>query len=189
MRREFLQLTIWSLCLTALVAIVAIVGGGFGETAARSLLTVLTVSVYSLLGFCGALLYDKRPGNWLAGATLLASVLGFLVTVGAIWGDWHGEADGLVQALLILLVLAIAGGQACVLEARRRESDSDWVQFLIKGTLIAIGIVAAMLCLVILETDVSRAGYWRLFGVVAVLDVLGTVLIPIVRRLPARQDG
>ncbi|HEY2602660.1 MAG TPA: hypothetical protein VGI67_13970 [Thermoleophilaceae bacterium] len=134
------------------------------------------------------MLYDKRPGNGLAGGTMLMSVLGFLVTVGTIWGDWHGDADGPVQALFILLVLAVTGGQACVLEARRREADSDWVQFLIKVSLIVIGLVAATICLAIVDTDVSGAGYWRLFGVFAVLDVLGTLLIPIVRRVPARQS-
>ena len=45
------------------------------------------------------------------------------------------------------------------------------------GTLVAITVVAAMVCLAIVDGEDLGDWYWRLFGVVAILDVLGTVVL------------
>ena len=47
---------------------------------------------------------------------------------------------------------------------------------LLAGTLVAMAIVAGMICNAIVNGENLGDGYWRTFGVVAILDVLGTVV-------------
>jgi hypothetical protein len=189
MRETFLKLLIGSLCLLALVAMAGIAGGDFNDTTGRIVSNVSAVAIYSLCGFCGAALLDKRPDHLLAKATIAAAAIGFLFSTTLIWGDWNGDSDALVRGMFLFLILALSGAHASLLVSRLRETDGDAVRLVTGGTLLAMSVVCLMLVYVALSVDgdAPGEGFWRLLGVVAVVDLLGTLVAPILRKLESQQ--
>jgi hypothetical protein len=183
-KRVLLILVVVALCVTALVAIVALVVGELDDTGARVLATTAAMFVYSLTGLVGATLTSKRSGSVLGGATLLASAIGLLLMVILIWASsGGGDTDTLARAAFGLLVIALSCAQASLLQERRRERDGAAVAMVTTATQVTVAIVAAMIVLPLVNDDGPGDAYWRFLGIVAVLDLLGVLLLPILRRV------
>jgi bacteriorhodopsin len=80
--------------------------------------------------------------------------------------------------------MALAGSSAwaSLLVSRRRDTDAVAVAWTLATTTAAIAVLAVTMIGMILREDPSEFSF-RLLGVVAVLAVLGTLLLPIVRRI------
>jgi len=184
--RAMLRVSVACLTVAALIAIAALLGGDYGDTEARISLTVLAIAVYNVTGMAGVALARDRAAGWVGGLCAAASAIAFVLALAAIWWEVFddGDEDGAIRAWGIATVLAVSLAQASLLLSRRRPYDGDTVRAIRAGTLIAIAAVAILVIVAIAGGDVSD-GYWRLLGAVAVLDVLGTILVPIVRRLHA----
>jgi hypothetical protein len=185
MRRIFLQLLVGSLCLTALIAIVALVGGNFGDTDRRIVSNVAALATYSFCAFYGAVLAEKKPDHLLAKSTVVAAGIGFLLATVLIWSDWNGDNETLIRAMFCFLILSLAGGHASMIVSQLRDTDGDAVRLVVNATLLAISVLCLMLVYVAVSIDGHGPGdgFWRLLGVVAVLDVLGTLVAPVLRKL------
>ena len=178
-RRVFLISLIASLSISALIAIFVFLLGDFGETEIKLLLTTLTIGGYSLTGLCSSVLYDRKKYLPLAFSGIIVSVLGFLVTVGAIWEIV--DFDDIWKSVVIFIVLAFSIAHSSLLLLA--QSDKNLVNTSLNTTIIFIVIVALMLIyLVLAEFDDVDEFYYRLLGVFAVLDVLGTIVTPILKK-------
>jgi len=189
--RAMLRVSVACLTVAALIAIAALLGGDYGDTEARISLTVLAIAVYNVTGMAGVALARDRAAGWVGGLGVTASAVAFALAIVAIW--WEVFVDGdegeAIRVWGVATVLAVSLAQASLLLSRRRPSDGDTVGAILAGTLIAVAAIAILVIVAIAGEDVSQ-GYWRLLGAVAVLDVLGTILVPIVRRLHATSpDG
>lgn len=178
-RRVFLVSFIASLSISALTAIFVFLLGDFGVTEAKLLFTTLTIGGYSLTGLCSSVLYDRRKYIPVAFSGIIVSVLGFLITVGAIWGaiDLHDTWKSVL--IFIILAFSIAHSSLLLLAG----SDKNLVSVSLIATIGFIIIVALMLIYLVLVRlhDVGEI-YYRLLGVFAVLDVLGTIVTPILKK-------
>jgi hypothetical protein len=169
-RRIVLFVTIGS--VAALLGVVALLGGGsFGETEARILLTTLLVGVTSIAVLC----YLATSGSphapvGLAGA---ASALPTLVTgLGLVWGDdWD---EGIWQVFGVGTTVSATLAQASLLLTL--AAAAPYVRRLLVATLVAATWVGLHVSALIVDLDASD-GSLRLLGVVAILDVLGTVAV------------
>lgn len=175
-RGAFLAALIASLSVSALIAIFVFLLGDFGETEIRLLITTLTIGGYSLTGLCGSVLYDRREYIPLAFAGIMVSITGFLFTVGAIW---FYDSDEVWNWVAIFAILAFSIAHSSLLLFAR--SDKNLVNYLLTATIASIVIVALMLIHLVFD-DVDEF-YFRLLGVFAVLDVLGTIVTPILRKV------
>ena len=179
-KKIFLQTLIGSLCVSALIAIFIFLLGSFGEIEVRILLTTLTIGCYSLTGLCCAALGEKRPSSVLAPTGMLVSVIGFLVNTVTIWEI--ADIDDTWQTVVILHILAVALAHAALM--LHIQPRANHVRSSLAGTLVMIGIVAGMLiALVLAEGDINSEFYFRLIGVFAILDVLGTIVTPILHKM------
>ncbi len=180
-KRAFLISLVASLVLSALVAIVVFLIGNFGETEFRVIATTLTIGLYSLTGLCGSIMLERKKYPGLALIGILISVVGFLITLLAIWE--LVEFDDFWKIITILIILAVAIAHACLILLI--ESNKAVVRYSLFGTLVFISLVALMLImLVLLEFDLADNDFaYRLLGVFAVLDVLGTIVTPILKKL------
>jgi hypothetical protein len=179
-RRVFLVSLISSLSLSALVAIFIFLVGNFGEIEVRLLLTTLTIGGYSLTGLCSSVLYDKRRYTGFALLGIVVAVIGFLMTVGALWEIVDPEDAW--KGVLIFMVLSFSIAHTSLLLLAK--SEHSLVNTLLSATVICIAIVAGMLInLIIGAFNGLGEFYYRLLGVFAVLDVLGTIVVPILRRV------
>ena len=93
----------------------------------------------------------------------------------ALWLTWGGAEpiqmpSGTSSGSRVTIAATLA--HACLLLAL----DRGRLRLLLTGTLVAMAIVAGMICNAIVNGENLGDLYWRTFGVVAILDVLGTVV-------------
>ena len=173
-RRIVVRLTIGSFSLAALMGVAALLRPGrFGDTENRILLTTLIVGVTSVLMLC-----YLAPAGERSALVCVAGGVAALVAAGCalvmIWAHWqHDPGTLLLRTSLVSGVLALTLAQFALLLSvvRRRPS----VVRLLGATLVAGSVLAGLVIALILGWNPGdTAG--RLIGVVAILDVLGTVV-------------
>jgi hypothetical protein len=173
LRRVGATVTIGSFSVAALMGIIALLGGGsFGEGEARVLLTTLIVGSASICALC----YLSTAGTRWAlvgaagGAVLALPVVTSLVLV---WSDWNGdEPDGTLKAFGIGVVLALTLAQLCLLLSLAGDGRLGVVLW----PTVAIAIVLAALISGMILEEIDADDVWRVLGVLAILDVLGTLV-------------
>jgi hypothetical protein len=173
-RRAVLAVTIASFSLAALLGILALLSDGdFGETEARILVTTVVVGCASVLTL--ACLVPLETRWWPSSVAGFSSILGTTgLALGMTWSDSVLETDRVVQTFGVGLTLALTFAQVCLLlgVSVRRPS----VSLLVWSTVAVSAFLAGqVIVLVVGQSDPSDA-YWRLLGVVAILDVLGTLV-------------
>ena len=180
-RQLFYRIVVAALCVTALVAILGFLSGDFDETDARVIGTTIALVVYSSTSLAGFSLLNRAMAALLGYAGIAASALGFLTWMNLIWSDSGFETEGTWKAAFLFLVLALGTAHASLLILRQRRTDPPAVRAVIGSTLFLIATLASMLVIALLE-EVESGTYYRFLGVVAVLWVLGTILVPVLRK-------
>jgi hypothetical protein len=180
LRRVLLVATIAALSATALIAIIALLAAEFGETELRILATTAGFGFASLLAMRGTVLLDQRRYETLASIVITLSALTFIVELWAVWIDSDNSAPWKTFVCVVAVTTALA--QIAGMLGRRRPADPPSIGPLVWAS-GACAVVLALLAVNAALMEIGDAGYWQLFGVVAVLDVLGIALQPVVRRL------
>lgn len=182
-RRTAIIAIVVSLSLTALIGIITLLSGDFGETQGKVLLTTLLLAGFSITVLCHLAV---------VGRTLqIVGFIGFAVSAVAlvaglilIWSSFD-NTDGVWKTFGVFGVLAVSFAHAnlLLLLGQRRNSV---VRVLLYLTVAFIALVALLICLpIITEGDIPGSEgdtYWRVFGVVAILDVLGSIVLPVTGR-------
>ncbi len=185
-RRVAATLTIGSFSVAALMGIVALLGGGdFGEGEGRVLLTTLVVGCASICVLCYLATAGTRwaPVGALGGVVVVLPVLTALILV---WSDWNdGPADGLLKGFGVGVVLAVTLAQVSLLLALAGDGRLAGVLW---STVGVAATVAALVSAMILG-EVDAGGIWRLLGVLAILDVLGTLVTIALAKFGERGVG
>lgn len=180
-RASLLRVAAITFTIAAMVAVVAI-ATDTGEEAWRFSGTAIAVSLATLLAMPSALLAERsRSGTsrvLLAWAGLALVALALMATLLLIWGndDQDGEPFG------ILLAAAVGLAQTNLLVARRRPDEGEGLR-LLTGATIACGLLLAAMVIAAIASDSGDDEQARVFAVLGILDALGLVLIPILRRL------
>lgn len=194
-RRGAIYGIIISFSVAALVGIIALLGGDFGETQGRVVVTTVLVGAFSITALCHLAVAD-RAMRLVASVGLLASGAGLVLGLVVIWRDWDAPGfDDWLRAFAIAGILAVSFAHAnllLLLAGRRRRV----IRVGLLVTLAAIAAVAILLILPILtDGDIPGPGgdlYWRVAGVIGILDALGTVVVPVLaiflRDTPATLD-
>jgi hypothetical protein len=171
LRRVIVTLVIGSFSVAALLGIIALIGGGeLGETEGKVLLTTVIVGVESIAVLC-YLAVSGRPTAVVGLVGAVVSLLPFGIALALTWGGYDGDAP-VWDVFGVSVTMAATLAHACLLLAL----DRGHLRLLLAGTLVAMAVVAAMICNAILNGAGLDDLYWRTFGVVAILDVLGTVV-------------
>jgi hypothetical protein len=173
LRRGVTRLVILCFSVAALMGIVALLSGGdFGETEARVLLTTVIVGVESL----AMLGYLTLLGHRLQGVAYLGVPMSLVATALALFLTWsEAEGDTTWKAFGVALTLAASLAQTSLLLA---VAGKQRVGPGLSATLVTVAVLAGLVLYAILsDGDVGGDGYWRILGVTAILDVLGTVVL------------
>ncbi len=173
LRKLVIWLVVGSFSVAALMGIVALLGGGsFGETEAHVLLTTVIVGVESIAALC-YLAVAGRPTAIVGIIGGLVSLVPFGLALVLTWGGFDGEGS-VLETFGVGVTVAASIAQACLLLALAGRKKLDWM---LLATLVSIAVVAGMITLAIVDATDLGDDFWRTFGVVAILDVLGTVVI------------
>ena len=165
--------TIGSFSVAALLGVIALLGGGaFGEGEGRILLTTLLIGSGSIAMLC-CLATDETPYRWvgvLGGLTVLVPVTTGLLMI---WQSWDGQDEGMLQTFGVGTTLGVTVAQICLLLALAH--DRRTLRLLLWGTVVlALVLGGTVSSMIIGQTATDSSA--RFVGVVAILDVLGTVV-------------
>lgn len=174
-----------------LVGIVAVLFGEFGLVAEQLLMTIVVVIVFALLSW-----YDADVSSRRSGAFALASVATSLYLLVAgfckIWivvPDQYGDSSWVVieqfwQWVGVAIVARAALLHVHLLLTIHRRYPTPVLQAVAVGTIVVIGLLAFMLSLPLLFTGATYAPwFWRTVWVLVILDLLGTVVVPLSNAL------
>jgi len=197
LRRIVIAVVIGSFSVAALLGIAALLSGDFGETQGRVLLTTVIVGVESTVVLCLLALAGHRwvPLSWLGGA---ASLVATATALALAWwdGPWDGQSgwDVLFRTFGSSAILAATSAQLALLVALvlRPGREPGRLGALLGATGVAAGLVAVLAIGPIVTASDPGDDYWRLFGVLAILDVLGSVVVVALGafgRVRERLDG
>ncbi|MFD6053899.1 hypothetical protein [Agromyces sp. NPDC060279] len=188
-RRAAIVALVVSISLTAVVGIVVLLTGDFGEVQGRVLTTTLLVAGFSTVALCH-LAVAGRPVRLVGFVGLAVSAIALVIGLVLIWMPWDAWNDGSGElwrwfGVAGVLALSLAHANLLLLLAGRRHPV---VRAAMAVTLAAIALVALLVILPILSDgripgDGGWDAYWRWFGVVAIVDALGTIVLPVVGLL------
>jgi hypothetical protein len=180
LRRIALIATVTALSVTALIAILALLTQDFGETQLRILATTGGFGLASLIAMRGTVLLEHGRQLTLGRAVIALSILSFVIEMWIIWLDTNSEAAW--KSYVCSIAAAGALGQIAGMIARRRATDPPSIAPLVWAA-GACAVVGAVMAWTAALEEIDDSGYYRVFGVVVVLDVLLLALQPVVRRL------
>ena len=179
-RKVFLMTMIISLSISALIGIIIFLIGEFGDIEARILFTTLTIGGFSLTALCSSALQEKHRFAAFAKTGMAISVLGFIMTTLAIWEIL--DSENIWKVIVIIIILSASVAHISLLLLIRSKKTNVNVSLML--TLLFILIVAIMLIILVLgDFNMDFEFYYRLLGVFAILDVLGTIVTPILKKV------
>lgn len=174
LRTLVVAVTIGSFSLAALMGVAVLLGAGdFGETEFRILLTTLILGCSSLVVLCYAAT-DGTPYRLVGAAGAVADLVASVIALGLTWGAWDVMGnDSFLKAFGVATVAALTLAQVCLLlglSGRRPK-----VMPLLWVTVALAAVLGVTVSAMILGLD-GGEGTARFVGVVAILDLLGTVV-------------
>lgn len=169
-----------SLGLSALIAIFVFIIGNFGELELRVLGSVLIIALFSVTSLACAALWERGTFTIPAIIGFVGSIGGFVTLELMIWGM---DAEFLWRFALVFTVASIAAAHSSLLIIMgSKDGITGKVMY---ATLAVIWIIAALIAFAIfteLEFLVSGVAL-RIIGVLAVLNVTGTIATPILKKV------
>jgi hypothetical protein len=182
-KKVFLITMIVSLSIAALIGIIIFLAGSFGELEAKILFTTLAIGGFSLTALCSSVLYDRHQHVVFSIVGMIVAVIGFLVVTFIIWT----EGFGLWKTGITLIILSGSIAQSSLLLLI--DSRKTIVNVSLSVTLLFIAITATMfIVLVVSDLEIALGIYYRLLGVFAILDVLGTIVTPIILKVTSLNE-
>lgn len=197
-RRAAIWTIIVSLVAAAGIGIATIVSGDFGELQSKVLLTTLAVAAFAILALCHLAIINRevRILGWIGIAT---SGIALIAAVVLIWWNWStlnygGPSDvymTITKTFTISTLAAVSFAHANLM-LLLASTPIRWMRIALDINLVLIGIVPLLVVPIILTDGnfppASLADvYWRFFGVVLILDALGTVALPITSLIMRSQ--
>ncbi|MBI2039077.1 MAG: hypothetical protein HYT22_02265 [Candidatus Niyogibacteria bacterium] len=189
-KRGLLWAGIGALSLSALGAIFIFLFGKFGELEVRLLLTALTIGWYSMCASATFGFHEKDLG-FITVIGVVISVVGAFTALHEIWfPSWDFWGDDL-RAVFFFLVVSFSIAHSALLLKMQFGSGSRWVSGINITTMVVVWCIAGMLTWLIFSDnwlDFSEF-FFRLLASLVVLDLLGTILAPTVKKLTAQTSG
>jgi hypothetical protein len=173
-RHVVVALTIGSFSIAALIGIAALLGAGdLGTPELRILGTTVLMGCSSMVVLC-YLAPSGTPYAALGGLGGVADAIAVATALLLIWGSWDsGDGGPLLKTFGVATVVALSLAQVSLLAALAWRRPA--LSVLLWGTIAVAAVLAAMVSAVVLGDDIGDGGA-RFLGVVAIVDVLGTVV-------------
>ncbi|HEY6230149.1 MAG TPA: TFIIB-type zinc ribbon-containing protein [Pyrinomonadaceae bacterium] len=180
-KRIALWFLIVSVGLSALLGILAILTGNFGEFEIRIILTTLTISAASICALASGARGEAGGPKALASSGIVLAVMAALMLILGIWLEPHNEQFWKLTASIG--VLAAATAHVCLLSFAKLAPRFAWAR---PFAFIAVYALAALIILSIYLEPTSDFGF-RLIGTTSIVVAAITIMTPIFHRL-SRDD-
>ena len=185
LKRIFLYLLIASVSISALLGIVVILFGNFGETESKIMLTNLAVVCVSILGLACGVAFEASGGKILPGLGIVSSLVAGITWIILIWAErYSGEA--FAKFVMTATLLAVAFSHLSLISLARLDKKFQWAKaviFICVGTIVLIS-----LGLIWLTDSFDSEFFFRLLGVLAITASALTIVIPVFHKLSDSSD-
>lgn len=188
LKRYFIIAIIAAMTISAAVGILAVLIGSFGELQAKILLTTLAVGVFSVTSLANLRNLESGHAGYrrFAWLSILLSLIALLFVIILIWTSLDSD-NAPWKPAAIFIILAFSTAHTSLLLASRHKSKL--IDALVTTTIACISFVAGFLMyLVFIDADGVGTIYYRLLAVFAILDVLGTIVVPILSKVMKSKD-
>lgn len=176
----FLKSFIGFLILTAIIAIITVVGGEVGDLQAKVLGTTFTISIASICAMSCAAFLEKRNFKPAGIAGIIFSLFSAILIITEIWTGF--DNDLYFDITIAAVVCAFSFAHSLLLYLPDLANDKKWVQHTTAVTITILGvqIIAGI------WFEIDNQLYFRTITVVAILVGLETLVIPILMKLNDR---
>jgi hypothetical protein len=181
MKKRFLQAFVGFLGLTALIAIVSVLIGEFGELQVKVLMTSFSISATSICSMSCVAFIEKQKQSGLGFSGIFLSVVAAVLLILLIWLEFGNE--WYFKTTFTVAVCAVAFAHAFLLVLPDLENKHTWIQ---KVATISIAVLGAQI-IVALWAEVDHEAYIRALAVVAIIVVLETLLVPLFMKLKTKR--
>lgn len=178
MHRIALWIVIGSVSLSALLGIMALLAGDFGDTQWKILGTTTSVTGASVLAMASATAWGRRHISWLAPLGVVTGIVGFAIVVGGIWVDPSGN-DAWWKSAATLIVVAAAASYAALVSRATLAGALRWAIWTAYGS----GVLLALTLISLIWTDDGNESVVRWAGILAIVLASSTVLLPVFHRM------
>lgn len=184
LRKLFLYLLIASVSISALIGIVVLLFGNFGDFETRVLMTALTITVTSILGLmCGAKIEASNDRIVPLAGIILATVSA-IMWIYLVWNDPRN--DLFVKSLMSVTLVATACAHISLLTLARLDGRFRWARYAAQITVW--GLTAYLLFLIWNPNEIEREITGRVVGVLAIVLAAITVVTPIFHKLSSHEQ-
>ncbi len=182
-KKLFLKLFIGFLSLTALIAIVSVLAGDFGEMQLKTLATTFSISAASICSMSCAAFIEKRKIKELGIVGIALSELAASMVCFGIWIEFNGKEFW--KTTTSFIVFAVATAHTLLLLLPDLKRGYTWTQY------------ASTICILILSLQITFAFwaeiddrvYYRVLTIISIIVVLFTLVIPILMKIgPGSQE-
>jgi hypothetical protein len=183
MRRAAFIVTLVSVAIWALLAILALLGGEFGETQWKTLgSSMLVTAAVAVAMACAVPLHAGRlgPVPWVG---MGASVAGFGLLILGIWAD--NSWDGAFKTALSLVIAAVVIGAVGLIDGARVHAGHRWV---VIASQLLIAFTGALVITAVWG-DIGSSLFWRGTGIVGVLTAASAVSVPVLHHMASIPPG
>lgn len=177
LRQLFLWLFVAFLAATALLAIVTVLAGNFGETEGRILASSSTVSAACVCAMACAAFRERERCRQLGSLGIGLAIAAAVASLLLIWGGHASDAQARVTLLLVLYAVGVAHAEVLLLPALLPAHR--WVQRWAVG---AIGALVLLLTWFILG-DRPGDDAVRVAIVLSIVVALLTLVVPILWKI------
>jgi hypothetical protein len=185
--RVVLRILIGALCVAAIVASYALLGGELSDTDWKVIGTSTLFALASAMAAAGLAVRERSP--LLGAGSVVAAAAAFLLVSFGMWVEVGGEVFWRVTA--IMAILALESAHVAFIWSRRREDDPLGVAR-VTGAAVALAVLSGAMGIAPIAGILSENGdetlYFEILGVVLVGQLLCTVLAPLLRRLSAGTE-
>jgi hypothetical protein len=191
LRKAFLWSMIVSLCLAALLGIVALLLPDFVRKDEQILVSTVLFALYSLLALCCSIVMEKRRLVTLMWLGIAGAAAGLVLWLVVIWFDplMGGRTEeNIVRAAGTFTTPAVLFAQCGLLLLPRL--DGPWAAVMRRGTIVVSAMLAATIVFMIwwwdwIDNYIDDEILGRGMGVLGILTACGTVITPIVWKVQA----
>jgi hypothetical protein len=184
-RRLSLFVFIGFLILTALIAMISVLTGTFGEVQWKILGTTFTISAASICSMACAAFMEKKKQVPIATVGIVLCVTTAVLVIAGMWPEI--ESEEYWKATATCGVLALAFAHTFLLALPNLDDRQKWIQLV---SSISISILALLIIAGIwIQNQKWEDLYFRVLAVVAILVGLQTLVIPILMKLRKSQGS
>lgn len=185
LRKFFLYLLITSVSVSAILGIVVILFGNFGEFEGKIIGTTIVITCTSILGLaCGANIESKH-GKFLPYSGIVFSIISAIILILMIWSFFTNEEFYFKLAGSTTL-FAVAFSHLSLITLAKLDERFQWANILVFVSVTGL-VLTSLIIIWSNETEsefIQRAGGILSIGVASL-----TVMIPIFHRLSENLDS